>query len=276
MPDGCGLAIVAAMDAARFFSSGWIRFPYDASVAEWAARARPIAEACVADPVQRARWLRCGGTWFVGVNVFPNDAAGAVAEAGVPPLAGAPIDFVKNVLGLDVALDRAQVSVCWPGYPQPSAGESESAFRFRRDRDAAHVDGIRRHEGRRRRLGEAHGFILGVPLTETAAEAAPLVVWEGSHEIIRRALRARLNDVPEERWIDEDITETYVAARRECFDACRRVTVHARPGEAYLIHRLALHGVAPWAAADGGERMIAYFRPDPFPGHARRWWLERP
>jgi len=38
----------------------------------------------------------------------------------------------------------------------------------------------------------------------------------------------------------------------------------AAPGQAYLLHRLALHGVAPWA--DGAEasadgRMVAYFRP---------------
>jgi len=260
-----------------FFRSGWVRFPHDAAVADWAARARPVAEACLAQPGHRRRWLRCGRTWFVGVNVFPNDAAGAVPEAGVPPLAGPPVRFVAEVLGLaGVDWDRAQVSVCFPGYPRRSAGESEAAFRFRLDRDAAHVDGLRRVEGRRRRLGERHGFILGLPLTDGPADAAPLVVWEGSHEIIRRALRARLAEVPPERWAGEDLTDAYAAARRECFETCRRAPVHARPGEAYLIHRLALHGVAPWAAEAVGERAIAYFRPDPFPGIAPDWWLERP
>jgi hypothetical protein len=58
---------------------------------------------------------------------------------------------------------------------------------------------------------------------------------------------------------------------------------------------LTLHGIAPWSAdavgehavgeravgerAAGdhavGERAVAYFRPDPFPGAARDWWLER-
>jgi len=265
------------MDATTFFRAGWIRFPYDPAIAEWAARARPVADACRSDPALRARWLRCGGTWFVGANAFPNDSTGAVPEAGVPPLAGAPVRFVADVLGLpDVEWDRAQVSVCLPGYPQRSPGESDAAFRFRRDRDAAHVDGVRRAEGRRRRLGEAHGFILGVPLSDPPPGAAPLVVWEGSHEIMRRALRERLAAVPPERWLEADVTEAYTAARRACFDACRRVVVAARPGESYLIHRLALHGVAPWAASEHGERTIAYFRPDPFPGAARTWWLERP
>ena len=49
------------------------------------------------------------------------------------------------------------------------------------------------------------------------------------------------------------------------FESCERVVVHAEPGEAYIVHRLALHGVAPWV--DGAEagpdgRMIVYFRPE--------------
>ncbi len=264
------------MDAARFYSTGWARFPYDPAVAAWAAAARPVAEACVADPARRERWLRCGATWFVGVNAFPNDAVGAVAAAGVPALAGVPIRFVAEALGFEgFAWDRAQVSVCFPGYPQPSAGESPAAFGFRRDRDAAHVDGVTRYDGRRRRLGERHGFVLGLPLTVAPPGAAPFVVFEGSHEIMRRALRSRLAGLPPERWAGEDVTETYAAARRECFAACPRVTVQAGPGEAYLVHRLTLHGVAPWTAEARGERAVAYFRPDPFPGAPPDWWLER-
>ncbi len=93
---------------------------------------------------------------------------------------------------------------------------------------------------------------------------------------MRRALRARLQGVAPRRWAAEDVTDAYVEARRECFERCRRVPVPARPGEAYLIHRLALHGVAPWDGEAGGERMIAYFRPDAFPGADPDWWLERP
>jgi hypothetical protein len=265
------------MDAAQFFRTGWARFPYDPAVADWAARAESVAEACLEDPAQRARWLRCGGTWFAGVRVFPNDGAGAVHGAGVPRLGGAPVRFIADALGLTgVTWDKAQVSVCFPGYPRPSEGESRGAFRFRRDRDAAHVDGLKRFDNRRRRLGELHGFILGLPLTAAAADAAPLVVWEGSHEIIRRALRARLERLPPACWAAEDVTDAYVAARRECFETCRRVLVHGGPGEAYLVHRLALHGVAPWGARTAGKRAIVYFRPDPFPSAAPDWWLERP
>ncbi len=261
------------MAAQHFFASSWVRFAHDDAIADWAAQARPAAEARVADAELRARWLRCGGTWFVGVNAFPNDARGAVPEAGVPPLEGSPMRFIDTQLGLDAALDRAQISVCFPGYPQPSADEPEAAFRFRRNRDAAHVDGFRRAEAGRRRLGELHGCILGIPLTNAPVDAAPFVVWEGSHEIIRRRLRARLADVPPVRWHEEDLTEAYVAARRECFESCRRVVVHARPGEAYAVHRLALHGMAPWTAPMTGSRAVAYFRPNPLPHSDDGWWL---
>lgn len=262
--------------AVQFFRAGWVRLPHDPAVAEWVARARPVAGECLADPEHRARWLRCGGTWFAGVNVFPNDAVGAVPARGVPPLAGAPAAFVAEVLGLaGFAWDAGQVSVCFPGYPQPGAEESEAAFRFRRDRDAAHLDGLVRFDGRRRRPGERHGFILGLPLSDSPPEAAPLVVWEGSHEVMRRALRARLECLPPERWAQEDVTDAYVAARRAVFATCRRVPVHARPGEAYIVHRLALHGVAPWRAAEAAPRVVAYFRPDPFPDGSPEWWLAR-
>lgn len=281
--------------AAHFFERGWVGLAPDPAVARWAAKALPVAEACLADPGHRARWMRCGGTWFAGVNVFPNDAIGGVPDAGrpaagaacadvpagtVPPLAGAPVAFAERALGLaGFGWDPGQVSACFAGYPRPWEGESEAAFRFRRDRDAAHVDGLLRFDGRRRRLGEVHGFILGLPLDDAPAEAAPLVVWEGSHEIMRQAFRHRFAGLPPERWADEDITDAYLGARSAAFARCRRVVVHAKPGAAYIVHRLALHGIAPWTAGAGcgaARRMIVYFRPDPFPGKPPGWWLERP
>ena len=268
----------AVNEAGRFFERGWARFPRDPAIAAWIAAVRPVAEGSLADAAHRAHWLRCGGTWFAGVNVLPNDSAGAVPGRGVPPLSGGPVDFVGQALGLGgFAWDAGQVSVCFPGYPQPWEGETEAAFRFRRDRDAAHVDGLTRFDGRRRRLGEPHGFILGLPVDDAGPAASPLVVWEGSHEIVRAALRARFAGLAPERWPDEDITDAYVAARRAVFEHCKRVPVHARPGEAYIVHRLALHGVAPWTAgASASRRMIIYLRPDPFPGTTPGWWLERP
>lgn len=242
----------------------------------WAAATRPVAERLAADPEQRAAWLRCGGTWYAGVNALPNAVDGSVPEERVPPLAGAPMAFIAETLGLaGIALDAAQISICYPGYPRQGDDESDAVFRFRRDRDAAHVDGLLREPpSRQRRLGETHAFVLGIPLGDVAPDAAPLVVWEGSHEIMRRAFRARFDDVPPDDWASEDITDCYVAARRECFEVCRRVPVHVPSGGAYIVHRLALHGVAPWAGAETKPRAIAYFRPDPCFEASPAWWLE--
>jgi len=265
--------------AERFFSLGWVRFPFDPVIAAWSSAARPVAERLLADDDLRASWLRCGGTWFAGVNVFPNDTSGAVPAEAVPSLGGDVVAFIRSELGLSgFDWDHAQISVCLPGYPAaPSPGESEAAFRFRQQRDAAHVDGLARDPARRRKLGELHGFILGIPLTTTPPEAAPLVVWERSHEIMRSALRARLDGVAVEDWAQLDVTDAYVASRGKIVETCRRVAVRASPGECYLIHRLALHGMAPWGQAGGtAPRAIAYFRPDPFPGREPSWWLERP
>ncbi len=125
-------------------------------------------------------------------------------------------------------------------------------------------------------LHEPHAFIMGVPLTRVGPDAGPLVIWEGSHEIMRKALGEVLLPAPSETWPDTDLTDAYRAARREAFKRCRRVPVFARPGEAYLVHRLALHGIAPSApqapdnAASCDGRMIAYFRP-PLEGSIRDW-----
>jgi hypothetical protein len=114
-------------------------------------------------------------------------------------------------------------------------------------------------------LREPHAFILGLPLTTADAGAAPLVVWEGSQTIIRRAFTAALAPHPPESWGDIDLTDVYHAARRESFATCPRVALPARPGEALLLHRMILHGMAPWAdgaTAEPEGRIIAYFRPE--------------
>jgi hypothetical protein len=139
--------------------------------------------------------------------------------------------------------------------------ESEGAFRYRVTREAAHVDGVLA-EGplRRRHLREFHSFILGIPIVE-AANASPFVVWEGSHMIIRDAFRAFFAGRASADWGNFDMTEIYHSARRRIFERCKRVEISACPGEAYLVHRLALHGVAPWstlASAGPDGRMIIY------------------
>lgn len=259
------------MNAESFFNLGWRTFKYDGALAEWVKYALPEARKAVGKQ-ENAQWLRCGGTWFAGVNVLPNSASGAVGDC--PPLHGVALDFVRHCLGLyrsglsNFDLDRGQISVCYPGYPQPMESESRAAFRYRRDYDAAHVDGLLAEgDARRRHLREYHSFILGIPLVDSSVDASPFVVWEKSHEIIRTAFNTRFLDLPPEQWGDEDVTEVYHLARENVFAACKRVEITVKPGEAFVVHRLAVHGVAPWgtsaASADGSAdgRMICYFRP---------------
>ncbi len=63
---------------------------------------------------------------------------------------------------------------------------------------------------------------------------------------------------------DHDITAAYQTARKQVFATCPRVELPGQPGEAVLLHRHLIHGVAPWAdgarAAPPG-RMVCYFRP---------------
>jgi hypothetical protein len=187
--------------------------------------------------------------------------------AGVP-LAGAAIDTVAALGLAPAAWHAAQVSVTWPGYPRPGEGESAGAARYRRQRDAAHVDGLL-PEGpaRRRHLREPHAFVLGLPLTESHADAAPLVIWPGSHRLIGRALREAHDEArtakPAVAAGDVDLTDAYVPARRAAFDTCPRVPLPLRPGQAVLLHRHLMHGIAPWAAPPAREgRAVAYFRPE--------------
>ncbi len=249
---------------------GWTRFAFDPALARWAEHADAAAVHAENDP-DNAEWLRCGGTWFVGVNALPNDAGGQLP--GGPPLTGAAIEAAHGLSG-GAPLDRAQASVCYPGYPRQGEDESDSAFVYRRDRDAAHVDGLHRiMPGRRRRLLERHAYILGLPLNDAPPDAAPFVVWEGSHKIMQAAFIRRFESVAPERWADEDVTEAYQAARREVFAICDRVEIAARPGEAFLTHRHVLHGVGPWGADSGGaRRALAYFRPEfAAPSEASDW-----
>ncbi len=250
---------------------GWLCFPADPRIARWVRAIRPHADAAVADPAN-AHWLRYQGTWFAGVNVLDNDASGQIGTSG--PLQGAVIEKIA-ARGLPThSWDRAQISVTYPGYPRSQPGESEAARRYRRTRCAAHLDGLLPiGPTRRRMLRERHAFILGLPLTETGPGASPMVVWQGSSQIMRAALAEVLLPYPPETWAEIDLTEAYHAARRRCFETCECVALHANPGQAYLLHRLALHGVAPWqpgAVAPAEGRMIAYFRPD-LPGTGPDW-----
>ncbi len=258
----------------EFKTRGSLRFPADAGMLAWAQHALMAARGAAVGQEQ-SHWMRCGGTWFVGVDALPNDPAGRLS--GGPPLAGAAMDFIRTGLKLALPLHRAQVSICYPGYPQPSAEESAAAFQFRLKRDAAHVDGLLAEgQPKRRFLREPHAYVLGVTLTAHDAEASPLVVWEGSHHIMQAMFRKTLEGMPASGWTTADLTDAYQTARRQALETCPRRLLPCGPGEAVLLHRHLLHGVAPWAegaAAPPEGRIIAYFRPE-FPD--LKDWLETP
>ena len=236
---------------------GWVRLGPLPGLQAWADAALPAARRHVLSGDEE--W-RCGGTWLAGVDALPNGAGADIAGVPLPSELRAVLPWHPD------SWHAAQLSTLRPGYPQPWAGESDAAFRFRQTRDAAHVDGLLPiGPDRRRMLREPHAFILGLPLTEADPGAAPLVVWEGSQTLIRRAFTAALAPHPPETWGDIDLTDVYHAARREAFATCPRVPLPARPGEALLLHRMILHGMAPWAdgaMAPPEGRIIAYFRPE--------------
>ena len=241
-----------------FARRGWHVFPPDPGLMPWVDAAMKATDRVLQDAAWRDRWLVCRGTWFVGVDALQNDDTGALDGVA---LSGAALRAVTP----HPPLHRAQVSVVYPGYPQPREGDSTAAFRYRRDRDAAHVDGILA-EGpdRRRFLRDAHAFVLGLPLNPVPPEASPLVVWTGSHVLLGNALRQAVEKAgPGADPASVDVTDAYSATRAQVFAACPRAALHAPPGSAILLHRHLLHGVAPWQTTQSVPegRRVAYFRP---------------
>ncbi len=236
-----------------FCGLGWASFPGEPCVRAWSAAAWASVRHSLDGP-----W-RHGETWLPGVDLLANDPGGAVP--GGPPLCGMAV----AATGWRGPWHRAQVSVVREGYPRRDPDETAAAHAFRRDRDAAHLDGLL-PEGpaRRRHLREPHAFVLGLPLTEADAGAAPLTVWEGSHRLMRAGFAEAFAGLEPDRWGDVDVTDLYATARREVFARCRRIELPGRPGEAVVLHRHTLHGVAPWACgarAAAAGRAVAYFRP---------------
>jgi hypothetical protein len=233
--------------------TGFRVFDPDPATLAWASAAHDIALDLAVDPDIRAANLRHGETWFIGVDALPNAPDGSITNIA---LKGPWQDHIAP----PDHWHRAQVSIVYPGYPRQDRGESVANHRYRITRHAAHVDGLL-PEGpaRRRFLREPHAFILGLPLN--LSDAAPLVVWPGSHHVMGAAFRSMIGAKDPDHV---DLTDGYVAARRAVFDSITPVHVVAKPGQAILLHRHLLHGVAPWAAnakSPPEGRMIAYFRP---------------
>lgn len=237
---------------------GFVVFDVDPRVRRWAGAARDAATRIAGDPDVQAQNLRHGKTWFVGVDVLPNDAHGAVN--------GVPLEGPWQGCVPDLPFHAAQVSIIYPGYPVRDADQSDANHRYRIDRAAAHVDGLLPEGPQRRRFArEFHAYILGIPLNPVSA--SPTVVWPGSHVIMEAALRDAIGSRPIGKV---DVTDAYHAARRDVFERCRPVPIVAGVGQSYLIHRFALHGTAPWQGPAGPGRMVAFFRPE-FPDPAD--WL---
>lgn len=231
-------------------TDGFVVFESDQRVLAWAGAASEAMRPLRADPDVQDRNLRHGRTWFVGVDVLPNDIDGSVS--GVP-FVGPWSGHVPNL-----PQHRGQVSIVYPGYPKKDAEESDASHRYRVTRCAAHVDGLLPvGDARRRFAREYHAYILGIPLGPVAD--APTVVWRGSQRIMQAALVDAIGDAS---LCEVDITDAYHAARREVFERCECVPVLAQPGQCYLIHRFALHGTAPWKGPKGPGRMVAFFRPE--------------
>jgi len=233
---------------------GFCVFAHDAATLAWAQAAHRLAVQVSTNPAIRAANLRHGDTWFVGVDALPNDPDCSIAGVA---LTGPWADHIT----WPQIWHPAQLSIVYPGYPKQDPDETDANHQYRIARKAAHVDGllpVGTH--RRRHMREPHAFILGLPLN--VADAAPLVVWPGSHRIMGAAFRGAIgNQDPTE----VDLTDTYHEARRAVFAETDPVPIVANPGQAILLHRHMLHGVDIWhpqATAPPEGRMIAYFRPE--------------
>ena len=120
-----------------FGKTGYIEFGYDEQIAKWAECAKKKSSRILADPAHLQKWLQCEGTWFVGVDVLPNNSSGDFTNAKLPNV------FKSFMAKINLKpYHKAQLSVIFPGYPKPRIGDSEAAFEYRRKRDAAHVDGF--------------------------------------------------------------------------------------------------------------------------------------
>lgn len=242
-------------------SAGFTVFDQDPDVLAWARAAHDAACTVLSDAKTRAAQLRHGETWYVGVDALPNLKDGSIS--GVP----LKVPWLDHD-GTPAVWHNAQLSVVYPGYPRQDAEESDANHRYRITRFAAHVDGLLPVGPTRRRfLQEPHAFVLGLPLN--ISDAAPLMVWPGSHRVMGDAFRRAIG---QEDPAQVDLTDTYHAARRMCFDAIAPKPVVLNPGQTVLLHRHLLHGVAPWAAeanAPPEGRMVAYFRPEL--SDAKRW-----
>ena len=253
----------ASTELNQYQTRGWLKFDFDPVLNDWVDWTLPYAKQCLSDE-SLAEWWRYQNTWFVGVNALANDKEGSI-DSG-PVLSGVAVDFMRQWLNFSLQdLDQAQVSAIFSGYPKPHHSDSEAGFKYRLNRDAAHVDGLLKlgANGERYAL-EYHQYILAIPLNSVSALASPLVLWEKSHLLMRDRFQKFFDQYQKSEWPSTAVNEIYQQTRREIFMNFKRIEVSVQPGQALLIDRHMLHGTSPWRAEQGQDecgRLIAFFRP---------------
>ena len=257
-----------------YSTRGWVALPFSDDLFSWVNGVKASVNQKLQLMCEEEKDVRCGGTWFPGVNFLDNDPHGNIDGSIFPS------DLTDLKKKLEPAFsgfyDRAQISICYPGYPKKMDDETVSAFNYRKNRFAAHLDGllpIGQH--RRRFLMEHHAFIYGIPINLTGEGSSPCVVWEGSHKVVQNEFKSFLTFRKIHSLQDQDVTEFYSSIRKKIFASCRMKKIWLPVGQSYLIHRLTLHGILPWvrdAKNTNVNRTVAYFRPHLIGGHET--WLD--
>ena len=93
-----------------FGNTGYIEFGYDEQIAKWAECAKKKSSGILADPAHLQKWLQCEGTWFVGVDVLPNNSSGDFTNAKLPHVFRSFMDKINLK-----PYHKAQLSVIFPG-----------------------------------------------------------------------------------------------------------------------------------------------------------------
>ena len=256
-----------------YSAKGWVALPFSKGLFTWANTVKKSVNQKLGSMTEAEKDLRCGGTWFPGVNFLDNDPNGNVDGSTFPS------DRTELLKRLEPSFsgfyDRAQISICYPSYPKKMADETISAFNYRTNRFAAHLDGLLPiGQSRRRFLIEHHAFIYGIPVNPSGEDSSPCVVWEGSHKLVQSEFKSFLISKNINSLEGQDVTEFYTSLRKKIFSSCKIKPVWVPLGHSYLIHRLTLHGILAWKGSGENTNMnrtIAYFRPHLIGGHET--WL---
>ena len=260
----------------HFNQKGWCFLDSNAEHHQWIDSAKASIVKKFDQRKYKKSDFRSGATWFTGINFLDNGPNG---DINGKPFSSEIWFEISEKFGSEVKYwDAAQVSICWKGYPIKDSLESENSFRYRLKRYSSHLDGLIPVGQKKRRFAkEFHAFILGIPLLNNSVDAAPLVVWEGSHIIFRDIFRRVYSGLSESEISALDVTEIYHKYRKEVFSSCCTRKVVPYKNQPYILDRHLLHGVVPWKEDINSSsipyednalrlnpmtgRIVTYFRP---------------